>query len=650
MNNKSKKILAVFMILLISTLLFYTTPLHTYAGNDIYGAIALGSVGSFVGFPGIIIGGALGYFLGDSNTVNAAFPIIAFAIVVGVGILLGGAGASGGTCGYYTAPETANCEICNSKLMPCSEYYCKSLGQSCQYLKEEKKCIEVESDDRSAPIIQRCFAKDLGTRADYSVESTNAGCKVTNEVPAFSTLAIKFDLDEVSSCKLFSSPGQNLESNGLVLDNGFFDKEHFLLFDIRNASLQTIQGCRDGTLCTGYIRCKDKANNAMAADYFVNFKLKEAPDIEKPIIVSTLVNNGASVASNVNEVDFFMHVDDKTGVGECRYNKNLDSNLEQMPEDQKFNCENQYDAFKAGYKCNTRLRGIEAGKDNKYYFRCRDSSPQRNTMDVGYEFIIKGTNPLEITSHTLPTGEILTPLQTLSVTTTDKSDCSYKLDNKEEQDFGITGATTNTQQLTLSIGSHNLNVVCTDEAGNQVTTSSAFNVNTPDLIIKEINPNNTSVYTNIVPFTVKTSGGVYQDGNSTCSYGSGFRFSKNILSTETVHETNISLTDGVHDVSITCSDGFKQAVVNTRLEVNGRAYPQLIRVYTSGGALIVNTDQPAVCGFSTKVKEFNLADSVKMDSSTNTQHQLQLGKEGVYYVKCEDTRTKKLSPSYTIVV
>lgn len=649
MNKKSKKVLAVFMIFLVFTLIFYATPLHTYTGNGVYGAIVLGGIGSFVGFPGIMIGGTLGYFLGESEEVNAIAPIV-IAMIVGavIGGTFGGFKASGGTCNAYSAPEVANCEICNNKLMPCSEYYCKSLAQNCQYLKEEKKCVEVKSDDRTAPVIQNCVAKDLGTRADYNVESSVQGCKITNEVPAFSTLAVKFNLDEVAQCKLFSVAGKKFEDVGLQLDGGFYDKEHYLLFDIRNVSLQTIEGCRDGNLCTGYVRCKDKKGNAMNADYFVNFKLRDAPDIAKPRIVETLVESGASVSASVSEVDFFMYVHEPSGIKECRYNKNSDVDISQMPESQKFDCENQEDVTKGGNKCSTKLKGIEEDKENKYYFRCSDNAG--NKMDVGYEFVIKGTKPLGITSHTLPTGEILMPIQTLSITTTDKSDCSYNLDNKEELDFGITGVTTSTQQVNLSVGNHNLNVACTDEAGNQVTTSSAFNVNTPDLIIKEISPSNTSVYTNNIPFAAKTTGGVYQNGDSNCVYSTGFRFTKTVLSTETLHETNISLSDGVQEVTVTCSDGFKQAAKTVKLEVNSKAYPQLVRVYTNGGALIVHTDLPATCAFSTKIKDFTFGDGIKMTPSTNIQHQLQLGKDGVYYVKCEDTRTKKLSPTYTIVV
>lgn len=532
--------------------------------------------------------------------------------------------------------------------MPCTAYYCESLGQDCQYLKEEQKCIEVKSDDRSAPIIERCQAINLNTKNAYTVESSNQGCKVVEEVPTFSTLAIKFDLDEISQCKLFSVPGKSFDS-GSLLDGGYFDREHYFLFDIRNVSLQTIEGCKEGDSCNGYIKCKDKAENVMGADYFVNFKLKEALDMSKPIIVSTLVNSGAYLPANVNEAEFFMYVDDKTGVQQCRYNKNNDANFDDMPAENAFTCEGEYDITQGGFRCSTTLKNITPGQENKYYFRCRDSSPRQNTMDQGFEFVIRGTEPLGITGNNIPQGEILDPSQELFVSTSAEAECSYKLDNQEEQDFTLTGIVRNELDITFGIGNHNLEVTCIDKAGNQVTTNSAFTVDTPDLEITEVKPKDTNVYTNVVPVTAKTAGGVYGNGNSTCVYGTGIRFNKNILSTETIHDANISLADGTHTITITCNDGFKQDQETTRLEVNSRSFPSLTRVYTSGGALIIRTDQPASCGYSTKNKDFNFESSLKMTSSNNLQHQLQLDGEGKYYVKCEDTRTKRLSPGYTII-
>ena len=650
MNKILKKGLSVFLIILISTFVFYATPLSTYIGDAPYGVVVGGSVGSIAGFPGVMIGGTLGYFVFSSERVNAIAPIVIAMIVGGViGGTIGGFKASGGTCNVYTAPEGGvRCDLCNDKLMPCSAYYCESLGQDCQYLKQEQKCIEVKSDDRSAPIVERCQAIDLGTKGKYDVESSNQGCKVAGEVPTFSTLAIKFDLDEISQCKVFSTPGKSFDS-GTLLDAGYFDREHYFLFDIRNASLQTIERCREGDSCNGYIKCKDKAGNVMGADYFVNFKLKEAPDISKPLIVSTMVNSGAYLPANVNEVEFFMYVGDKTGVQQCRYSKNNDINFEDMPAENMFSCEREEDITQGGFRCSTTLKDITSGQENTYYFRCRDSSPRQNTMDQGFEFKLIGTEPLGITSNNIPSGEILTPAQKLVVSTSTASKCTYQLDSEEEKDFSSTNAVRSEVGVTYNVGGHTMTVLCTDEAGNQVSTSATFNVDTPALEITEITPRDTNVYTNLVPATVKTTGGVYGNGNSTCVYGTGIRFSKKVLSTETIHDANISLSEGIHSITITCNDGFKEDEETIRLEVNSRAFPVLTRVYTSGGALIIRMDQPSVCGFSTEIKEFNYESSQKMASSSDLQHQVTLDEGKTYYVKCMDKRTNRVSPSYTII-
>jgi len=656
-NNKMdiilKKGLSVFLIILVSTFLFYATPLSTYTGHASYGVIVGGSIGSFAGFPGVMIGGALGYFVSNSEEVNAIAPIVVAAIVGAViGGTIGGFKASGGTCNVWDGiPEGGvNCDICNDKLMPCTEYYCKSLGKSCQYLNEEERCVEVESTDKSAPVVEECQAIDLDTRESYNVESTNSGCKILGEVPTFSTLAVKFDLDENARCKVFSSPGLGFDNSaGRELGGGLYDDEHFLLFDIGNVSLQTIEDCREGEACSGYIKCQDPVPNTMGADYFINFKLREAPDISKPLITSTAVVSGAAVPANVNEAEFFMYVDDKIGIQQCRYNKGNDVRFEEMTAENSFNCENVKDISEGGFRCDTTLKNITPGQENKYYFRCRDSSPRQNTMDQGFEFIIMGTEPLVITGNNLPQGTIFRPSQSLFVSTSAKSTCSYKLDSGDEKDFSVTDDTTSTLDINLEIGSHNMDVICTDDAGNQATISAVFNIDTPELKITEVKPKDTTVYTNIVPVTVKTTGGVYNNGNSTCRYGSGIQFNKNILTSETVHDANISLSDGAHTITVNCDDGFKQDEETTTLEVNSNAYPSLKRVYTSGGALIIKTDQPSTCSYSNKVKDFDFTTGLKMSTSNNVQHQLQLNGDGIYYVKCEDTRTKRLSPGYTII-
>ena len=111
-----KKGLSVFLIILVSTFLFYATPLSTYTGHASYGVIVGGSIGSFAGFPGVMIGGALGYFVSNSEEVNAIAPIVVAAIVGAViGGTIGGFKASGGTCNVWDGiPEGGvNCDICN---------------------------------------------------------------------------------------------------------------------------------------------------------------------------------------------------------------------------------------------------------------------------------------------------------------------------------------------------------------------------------------------------------------------------------------------------------------------------------------------------------------------------------------------------------
>ncbi|MCG8699449.1 MAG: hypothetical protein MI922_15440, partial [Bacteroidales bacterium] len=61
------------------------------------------------------------------------------------------------TCMPWQAPSGGNnCEECNDDSLPCTEYRCKSLGQSCEIANEgsvEEKCVYVNPRDTNPPTI-----------------------------------------------------------------------------------------------------------------------------------------------------------------------------------------------------------------------------------------------------------------------------------------------------------------------------------------------------------------------------------------------------------------------------------------------------------------------------------------------------------------
>jgi len=349
MKRYQKKLISVFMIMLVSTLLFNITPIGSFVGAGGYGAVVGGSIGSFAGFPGVMIGGTLGYFIGESEKVDAyAWFVVPIATAI-IGSSYGGFKASGGSCNAWNGYEGNNCEVCDdSDLLPCSEYYCASLGLNCQFLNTEQRCIETKENDVTVPSIVECLAKDVDEDQDYIVNGGVNGCEIAGQIPTNSIFAIGFVLDEVAQCKIFSDPGRNFDDPGGEISGGRYTDEHFIIFDIDNLPDEVIEDCNAGDDCTGYIKCQDTSQNKMRSDYFVKFKLKAARDIEKPIIVSTLVDSGAAVPANVDEAKFFMYVDDASGVETCRYSKNVDVDLDSMPEINVFDCENIKDVSRGG--------------------------------------------------------------------------------------------------------------------------------------------------------------------------------------------------------------------------------------------------------------------------------------------------------------
>lgn len=58
-------------------------------------------------------------------------------------------------CNLWQSPLSGNCDLChNSKLHPCTEYRCKSLGRNCNFRHSDKKCINQKAEEKSLPEIK----------------------------------------------------------------------------------------------------------------------------------------------------------------------------------------------------------------------------------------------------------------------------------------------------------------------------------------------------------------------------------------------------------------------------------------------------------------------------------------------------------------
>ena len=142
------------------------------------------------------------------------------------------------------------------------------------------------------------------------------------------------------------------------------------------------------------------------------------------------------------------------------------------------------------YACKTNLTGIKNQEDNKFYFRCRDqpskADNERNVMTQSYEFILKGSQPLNII-NVGPNGTIFGSTDTVPVDLTVKTDdgaeegkaiCYFS--NTGEKDSYITMFETNSfehkQQLDLIAGNYEYLFRCVDAGSNTAEDKTSFSV------------------------------------------------------------------------------------------------------------------------------------------------------------------------------
>jgi len=411
-----------------------------------------------------------------------ALAFFVLPIIFGaIGAATGGAMASGGSCHIYTAPIGGTPEICeqcqSSQLIPCTEYKCRSLGQSCEYLSTERKCISAPCiDDTSPPEITTCKSTDLSLKP-YATSPKPDGCTITEEIPEFSTNFIMLETKDYSRCRWSPYIGKKFDPADTTTawfdEEAIFTKEHFWGMNLGNGSSDLIkQNCKTEDYCTFYVRCQDKCDNKMQSDYYLKFKVKPGPDLFPPDIFSVAVPSGVAVPASLKEVDFYMFVDDGTGIDECRYSK-TDETFDSMPF--KFSCSKIKNLEENGYECTTKFN-LSAASDTTFYFRCQDNSDRKNTNPESYEFIITRAQALQFTKESLPSGIIQQPNVGISLETNNKALCYYSLNDNKEILFNQTDSQQHSTRIKEENGNYNLKIRCIDEAGNEKIQDSDFRI------------------------------------------------------------------------------------------------------------------------------------------------------------------------------
>jgi len=406
-------------------------------------------------------------------------------------------------CLPWQAPRGgSDCDKCNSELYPCSEYRCKSLGQTCGLVNEgttNPKCIDKSPNDVTPPTIKPneevitkgykyANVKPMPPGAGFEIVGNDQKC-----VKAFTPLKFGIVTDEPAQCKIdYTYNSTDYESMGYYFGGtNIFDYNHTETMSLPSPSAVKNQSfvLNVNGEWTFYVRCIDGNGNYNTAPYAIRLCVDPAQDTTPPEILGSSIDNGGCVAANNNNalVEFYTNEP-----ADCKW-AHEDRDYDQMP--YSMTCLNQIYQMNSMelYTCVANLSGISRDQ-TPFYVRCKDqpngvaAENDRNPNRASYVFNLRTSEALKINkikpTETVYSGTSPAPVnfevETLFGCDNGKAVCFYSTQDTDESyiPFFQTNDAFHTQRQDLAAGTYNYFIKCVDGGGNVAKNSTRFSVQT----------------------------------------------------------------------------------------------------------------------------------------------------------------------------
>ena len=399
----------------------------------------------------------------------------------------------------------AKCEECNKDIFrPCSEYRCKALGQACELLNPgtlEEKCAWVNPKDVTSPTIEPwkdvLRPRDLNYVPDNTIRPPNRGVKVVAPgvegcLQAFTPFEFGITTNEPAQCKIDYNHTAKFDDMQFYLGGlNYYRYNH-----TQKMKLPGPDNSPEGDLAPElendgffslFARCRDANGNENVDEFVFNFCVDPSEDTTPPRIEGTSIISESPIRHDAESIPIEVYVNEPA---ECKWSRQS-KNYNDM-ENKMESCATETFQINAdlNYVCKGNLTITDKGKDNKFFFRCKDNpgkeESKRNVMVQSYELILKGSQPLDIL-NVGPNGTIFSSTDTakvdLNVRTGDgaeegKSICYFS--NTGESNSYIAMFETNSfehkQSLDLISGNYEYFFRCIDRGGNTDEDKAEFNV------------------------------------------------------------------------------------------------------------------------------------------------------------------------------
>lgn len=455
------------------------------------------------------------------------------------------------TCDLWQPPSGGdNCEKCNDPHKPCTEYRCRSLGQSCALVNKGQSnelCVNIAPNDANSPIINP-FTAVLDEK--LTITKSSEGYTINERIPTFTQFTIGITTNEPAQCKFSNEQGLDFDEMQAPFGDSLYKYNHTATFILPGELTEedNLKKTSGGNYET-YVRCRDYSGNKNERDYFIKFRIDPTPDLTSPVIEKTSIDNGIMVPSTTTQTELSIFVNEPST---CRYST-IDQDYSKM--ENEFTCAQS--GFSASsinqglYECDATLTDMEVG-ENEFYFRCKDQS--NNINQESYKFTLTGTNALVITSVG-PEGTFYINNITLTATTAEgaedgKATCAYEtyetdFDNMVE--FINTGTQRHSQLLTLENGRYTFYIKCKDAGGNIESNSTSVYITADTFAPKLVNVYKDS---SLIQFTL--------DEEAVCEYSikEQFTFGNGSPTVQEGNNHKLSIDENTDRYYIKCEDEF----------------------------------------------------------------------------------------------
>jgi hypothetical protein len=481
----------VYAVTWILTQIFPGNPNIGFYGYAIGGAIAVGT----------LVGNAVAY-LSSGLGMAAAAPVIGW-IAGGIMVILSFIAftlrVDQRAVVFNSAlwqPQTGGsyCDRCNGQQVPCQLYQCKSLGVGCELENEGDNavCVYNNSGDTEPKITPRV---DSLSSPQYSYESLGAnGVEIKyqgGDVPNSQSFTFGVELDKVGTCRIADHRTANFSAMQIPFGKGLWENNHTqTMYFPAEDNTTGIQLPNGGTF-EYYVRCQAVNGVADVAEFLFKFTVDPTANPAPPQILGFNLLNPTPIkyfdTSDAHETPIKVFMDKP---GECSWSHD-DKSYDKM--ENPMNCVTDATLFttyggQLAYTCSSTLTGLENGKNNNFYFRCKNIGSGSTSMSSNPLTLI-GTRPLVLDSVSPSGGTIKGSSNVIQVTLGAETSAGYKDglalcqysstgDINDYHTFDNTNSHTHSTNLPLGTGSYTYYIQCFDPAGNMDQKNIQFSVET----------------------------------------------------------------------------------------------------------------------------------------------------------------------------